>query len=736
MIVHRLALLVCAVVLVSVPAGAQSRARVTFANERVYTGVLSVDGSGELVLDCDRLGGPAAIDFPKVRRLELLEDEPAPDLSSSDVRTVVGAERYLGELTGVVGERVTFRSAKLGDLAVPRDLVGDVRPRGVGPAAPSEAEVQAPRAGRWEGWAELGGGARVEESVVVLPARDAVVSRTADFAGNHVAIDLRWKGLAEFRVDLGGLTLQTWDGVLVLFGQGEDGLELAMAPSALPNDSGAVLHLRLDGADALVFDSVELLDGSRLEIDGRVPLTAAPERLSICALGRPVELVAVDVRDPDELLGEDGLVRFDRALRGAEVQGFDPGTRRLRTALGPAAFDGSQGVSFLTRGRRPELRAARHEGGQGRLATRSGEAIAVRRVIYQRGRFIIRSPYAEGPIEVPFEDLHEVRMPLTVRARGGAEFRMSFDGGSQMIAGFLGVERGDGGYAVLRSEPGFKTPVRGAVDGQVWIERASRSLFHASRTSFPHDVVLSDGQTFPGKIIEVGEELIAVETPFSEAAVELRTDQVKALLFDPRKADLLLSEIAVQAGSSAVDPRDRALVGGRAGAEKIDRSIVTEEKLQRALLVPRSQRDDPGTHLLLARNGDLMRCNVIGREGGNLVVNGGAGGEMTIPTDLLAAAVHVVPAAEGDADPRAARIKTRRSTGRWTCNLGPRATLLGPLERGETPGGLVLTHPILGRVEIAPDDFKRLDYGRGFAPKLRKLLGWRTEPMPEPQLGG
>ena len=257
-----------------------------------------------------------------------------------------------------------------------------------------------------------------------------------------------------------------------------------MAPSALPNDARAVLHLRLDGADALVLDSVEMLDGSRLEVDGRVPLTAAPPRLSIRALAAR-RAVAVDVRDPDELLGEDGLVRFDRALRGAEVQGFDPATRRLETALGPAAFDGSKGVSFLTRDRRPELQAARNEGGQGRFATRSGEAIAVQRVIYQRGRFILRSPYAEGLIEVPFEDLHELRMPLTVRGRGSAEFRMSFDGGSQMVAGFLEWERGEGGYAVLRSEPGFKTPVRGAVGGQVWIERASRSLFHASRARFP-----------------------------------------------------------------------------------------------------------------------------------------------------------------------------------------------------------------------------------------------------------
>lgn len=736
MIGRRLVLLASAAALVSGPAGAQSRARVTFANERVYTGVLSVDESGELILDCDRLGGPAAVDFPKVRRLELLEDEPAPDLTSNDVMTVVGAERYLGELTGVIGESITFRSARLGDITVPRELVGDVRPRGAAAAAPVAPAAAVPRSGQWEDWAELEGGARVEDAALLLPARDAVASRAADLAGNHISIDLRWKGLAEFRVDVGGVTLQTWDGVPVLFGRGDDGLELAMAPSALPNDSGALLRLRLDGADALVFDSVELLDGSRLEVDGRVPLTSAPEQLSIRALGRPVELVAVDVRDPDELLGEDGLVRFDRALRGAEVQGFDPVTRRLETALGPAAFDGSQGVSFLARARRSELQATRHEGGQGRFVTRSGEAIAVRRVFYQRGRFILRSPYSEGPIEVPFEDFHEVRMPLTPGGRGGAEFRMSFDGGSQMVAGFLGVERGEGGYAVLRSEPGFKTPVRGTVGGQVWIERASRSLFHASRARFPHDVLLSDGQTFPGKIVEVSQELIVVETPFSEEAVTLRTDQVKALLYDPRKADLLLAEIAVKASSAAMDPRDRALLGGRPGVKRVDRSIVTEEKLQRALLVPRSQRDDPGTHLLLARNGDLMRCNVVGREAGNLVVNGGAGGEMTISTDVLAAVVHVVPPTEGEGDPREARIITRRSTGRWTCNLGPRATLIGPLDRSETPGGLVLTHPILGRVEVGPDDFKRLDYGRGFAPKFRKLLGWRTEPMPEPQLGG
>lgn len=721
-----------------VPAAAQSRARVTFGNDRVYTGALSVNDEGELVLDCERLGGPAVLDFPKVRRLEILDEEPSPDLSATDVMTVVGAERYLGELTGVVDEFVTFRTNAFGEVTVPRELVGDVFPRGdVAPAAPANA-APAPgqRKGPWVDWTEVDGGARLEDLVLVLPERDAVATRPGDLTGNHITFDLRWKGLAEFRIDVGGLSLQTWDGVPVLFGQGEDGIELAMAPAPLPLDSSALLHLRFDGNEALLFDAVELRDGTRLEVGGRVPLREAPESLSVRALGRPIELIAVDVRDPEDLRGADGLVRFDRPLRGAEVQGYEPDTRRLVTAMGPAAFDGSQGVSFLTRDRRPELQAARHDGGQGRFATKSGEAIAVRQVIFQRGRFVIRSPYAEGPFEVPFEDFHEVRMPSARGSRGGSEFRMSFDGGAQMIAGFLGIERGEDGYAVLRSEPGFKTPVRGAVGGQVWIERSSRSLFHASRTPFPHDVLLSDGQTFPGKVIEVGQELIVVETPFSEEPVTLRSSQVKALLYDPRKADFLLSEIAVQKRNAAADPRNRMVIGGRPQSQTVDRSLVTEEKLQRALLVPRSQRKDPGTHLLLAKNGDLMRCNVTAREGNNLIINGGAGGEMTIPTDVLAAVVHVAPPHDGEVDPREARIKTRRSTGRWTCNLGPRATLIGPLDTSDDPGSIVLVHPLLGRVEIGREDFKRLDYGRGFAPKFRKLLDWRTEAMPEPQLGG
>ena len=298
-----------------------------------------------------------------------------------------------------------------------RDLVGDVRPRGAGPvAAPGRGSGAAH--GPVGGWSELDGGARVEDSVVVLPARDAVVSRTADFAGNHVAIDLRWKGLAEFRVDIGGLTLQTWDGVLVLFGRGDDGLELAMAPSALPNDSGAVLHLRLDGADALVLDSVEMLDGSRLEVDGRVPLTAAPERLSIRALGRRSSSWRSTCAIRTSCWVRTGSSGSIARFAAPRCRASTPPPGGWRPPSGPAAFDGSKGVSFLTRDRRPELQAARNEGGQGRFATRSGEAIAVRRVIYERGRFILRSPYAEGPIEVPFEDLHEVRMPLTVRGRG------------------------------------------------------------------------------------------------------------------------------------------------------------------------------------------------------------------------------------------------------------------------------------------------------------------------------
>lgn len=728
----------------TVGAEAQVRARVTLDSDRVYTGELTIDEDGELVLDSDLVGGPAVLDFPRAKRIEILETDPDPDLAAVDVLTVVGNERYLGEVTSILEGFVTFKTTRFGEVTIPRELVGDLVPRagatpgpeGDGEAAPGD-EPAAEAAGPWSDWSGFDGEARINGTVAELDERGARIERAGDLTGHRISIDVEWLGRPEFSVELGGLTLQAWDGVPVLFSRDGESIELSMGAEPLEPDTGAIVELRVDGAERVVVDFIEPHGAQPIKLGLELPLKAAPDSLAIESLGRGIDVALVDIRDPDSLLGADGLVRLGRPLRGAEVTGFDPAERILETTLGRAGLDGSKGINFLPRDRRDELQAPRSEAGQGFFRTRGGESIAVRQVIFERGRFIVRTPYADGPVEIPFEDFRSVRMPKKRRARGGVDFRMSFDGGSQMTAGFLGIDRTEEGFDVLRTEPGFKTPVRGSASGQIWIERASRSLFHASRRLYPHDVLLADGQSFPAKIEAVDERSITFATPFSDESVTLKHTQVKALMFEPRKADFLLSEITVQKKPKADDRnRNVRIAFGNAQVKPVDKSLVTEDKLQRALLVPRSQKSDPGTHLLLARNGDLMRCNVVGLEDHDLLVDGGAGGQMSIPGDVLAAVIHVAPKAEGEVDPREARIKTRRATDRWTCNLGPRATLIGSLETGEAEGSLVLTHPYLGRVNIAPDEFKRLDFGRGFAPKFRKLLDWATAPMPEPSISG
>lgn len=718
-------------------AGAQDRVRVTFADDRVYTGRLTLDGEGELVLDSDRLGGPAVLDFPAVARIERLDDAPAPDDAGVDTLSLVGRERLAGELLSLDDDTLRFRSRLFGELEVPRALAGDLIPRGGAAEAPADAPADSPeRAAGWGGWEGFGDLARVDGLAVALDGRGARLTRAGDLSGHLITVQVAWRGLPEFALELGGATLRTWDGVPVLTAEGPDGLEVAVSPTGLGLDERAVLQLRVHGDEALELEAIEASDGTRLPVGVRVGLVAAPDTLAIEAFGRPMSVGSVDLRDPDEMLGADGLVRFDRPLRGAEALTFDPAARTLTTPLGPAAIDACPGVAFLPDERRDELDMLRVEDGQGLFVARSGEAVAVTQVLFARGAFVLRSPYAEAPVQVPYEELQSIRMPAGRGARGGADYRMSFDGGPEITGGFIGIEPAGDGFRVIRTEPGFKTPVPGGVAGQVWIERTERSLFHASPRRFPHEVLLSDGQTFPANVEEITAEHVVVRTPFSDEPVRLDQGAVSGLLFQRSKVEELLAEITAEPRQKAQDRAGGNLVFVMGGEPpRKSPTLVTAKRLERALLVPRNQKDDPGTHLLLAQNGDLMRCNVVARAGDRLSVDGGAGGAMEIPMDVLAAVIRIAPDAGASGDPREDKIITRRSTGDWTVNLGPRATLVGTLLSTEG-GTLRILHPLLGEVAVPRDEFKRLDHGRGFAPRFRALLDWRTQPMPEPSITG
>lgn len=781
--------------------GQPFRARVTFENERVFTGLLSVDAMGELVLDCDVLGGEVVIDFPAVARIERLtqDDRVEPVTGSAtlagdrDTITMRSGQLAIGSLIGVEDRSVMFASDTFGALSIPRDQVGDLfpgRPEGEAPVAGDGGALGAvSRVAQvaWSDWKPIGPRPRLvaDGAAVVLGERHAALTREKDLVGHRIALELEWLGMPEFRIRFGGTlheraaapagtdatyyvsggtVMQPWALTPTLYqgsvpeieddgagdlaadlaaesaaegGSGGPALDdflLAQADQRLDLDAGAIFHFAVKDAETLVFESIEMSDGMRETLNLEFPLGGPVDRLTVEALGRPLTVISVELRDPKQIVAADGLIQIDRPLRGGEVTGFDADSGRFQISDGQVEFSSSAGVAFMPRDRREELNPKNRSVDDGVFRTRSGESLLATQLLFDQGKFALRSDYLSAPTRVPFESLLTLVMPRRQVVRGGANFKMSFDGEAQIEAGFHGITRGADGYQVLRSEPGFKTTVAGPVAGQVWIERSTRSLFHASRRTYPHDVLLGDGQTFPAKIIQIDQENVRLATPFGkgEEHIELPQSMIRALMFDPRKSDLILSELTVQPHKKNEELIVPFFVTGEQA--KKDPTKLTEQRLRRALLVPRAQKGNPGTHLLIASNGDLMRGTIIGREGDQLLVESSAGGTVEISIDLLAICVRVENAPEGEADPKERKIKTTRSGGQWTVNLGPRTTLIGDIEEANARV-LVLRHPLLGRIEVFGDEFKRLDYGRGFAPKFRKVLDWRTEPMPEPNLG-
>lgn len=743
------------------------RATVTFLDDRVYSGEISVNGDGKLCLESNRLGGLAIVDFRAVRSIEVLGLDGSTPQGDVDLAQIIRMQRLRGRWTGVDENSVTFDSRGFGEVTVPRASVGDIVPPPLSgePAAAAEGDESgeaesggtALEGGAWRDW--LSEGAEASGLTIRLPKRGNQILRTGNLSGNKVSIHVEWMGYPEFKIQIGGVAeqpaqenaeanagevavdpldgaviIQPWHTTLAMFRRTGDAIDSVTVAHELALDSHMILHFQVDENEVKLL-SLELASGDRILVDETLALGTAPDRLLIEALGRPVTVLFADIRDPKNMLGPDGMLTITRPIRGSEVSAFDGDQRRLVLDDGPVSFDRSSGVAFMPREKRGRLSADTPAKGLGRIGLRSGEALEINQALFLNGVFVVQSPYLEGAVSFPLEDVAYVRAESKRAAEApGASYKMSFDGKSPVVAGFHGVVSEGGKLKVLRSEPGFLTTVGAFVDGRLAITRSTRSLFHAGRRAYPHDVVLHDGQVFPADVQQIDEATLTLVTPFSDESVTVTHDLVKAVLFEPRRAEFLLSEI-LKPKKKVQNNQQRFIFHGNEAKPKLDPTVVTSKKLERALLVPRSQKSDPGQHLLVAKNGDLLRTNVIGRSESHLSIDGGSGDAMEIPISVLAMWVYVKGPEESDEDPREAKIKTRRADEDWEIDLGPRAILKGELVSGDADA-ITFRHELIGNFKIKADEFKNLSFGEGFSPRMKAVLDWHTAPMPEPNIGG
>ena len=153
--------------------------------------------------------------------------------------------------------------------------------------------------------------------------------------------------------------------------------------------------------------------------------------------------------------------------------------------------------------------------------------------------------------------------------------------------------------------PGAAGPLRLANTGAARIERHSQSVTKGTAfntAQFPCLLHLRNGEVFPCRVTSYDKTNLGFQSPFVKQR-HVDSAQVKAIVFLSFK------------GGSSEGKSSIAMDGWLRGVRGLKRKTslgIDPITLERALTVPRFNRDHPSTHILVAKNGDLKRGSLLG----------------------------------------------------------------------------------------------------------------------------
>ena len=155
------------------------------------------------------------------------------------------------------------------------------------------------------------------------------------------------------------------------------------------------------------------------------------------------------------------------------------------------------------------------------------------------------------------------------------------------------------GSPVSWQAPGAAKPLPLTSQSVVRIERSSQSVSRGApfdTDQFPHLLYLKNGEIIPCRILSYDQTSLGFESPFIKQRT-MASMHVKAIEFDRSRYGQVDAYIRSVAWNGRVN----------------DLSLVVDSvKLERALTVPRFSRNNPPSHVLVARNGDLKRGSLLG----------------------------------------------------------------------------------------------------------------------------
>ena len=147
------------------------------------------------------------------------------------------------------------------------------------------------------------------------------------------------------------------------------------------------------------------------------------------------------------------------------------------------------------------------------------------------------------------------------------------------------------------------------------------------------------------------------------------------------------------------------------------------------LSIPRKSKNNPGTHILVGKNGDVLRGRLLSFSSSEIVIEGRRGKPRTFPTERIAAVVWV--AMDGDEPGPNTPGPTPDPEGFVTLVLDEDTRVAGRLLRLDDHE-VTLESAILGEVTLELGDVLALISGPSQEPKPTLFDSWTLTPMEEP----
>ena len=336
-------------------------------------------------------------------------------------------------------------------------------------------------------------------------------------------------------------------------------------------------------------------------------------------------------------------------------------------------------------------------------------------------RVMLQTTFADEPVTCMLAGASQLQLGQTAESRDSSKDDDHLFHASGRLRGNVLFD-GKDASPILWQSIGAKAPVRLAPTGEYGIKRSSKrvsqeSLFDTER--FPNMLHLKNGEVIPCQALSYDEKMLSFQSPFITER-KIASLFVKGIEFKPSERPEPNEESSIKLDWLRKAPH-------REQKSSLDIDLV---KLERALTVPRFNRNSPPSHLLVAHTGDFKRGKLLSFNRQTIQFDSKLR-KLTIPINRVARIIDVSRSEEQPNKP----VIINNASNLVQITLADRSILI--FEPLRSQDGMLFGHsPIYGAVAVPVNSLHYLHFGGYEGESLKPVFEeWVVRPSKEPEFG-